>query len=62
MRRLRIRRSSGALRGSGALPDQQKMTSTNPKFIPIDLKLDTDEMNICGNLFRALVSYVEKFK
>jgi len=35
------------------------MTSTNPKSIPIDLKLDTDEMNICRNLFRALVSYLE---
>jgi len=35
------------------------MTSTNPIFIPIDLKLDTDEINICRNLFRALVSYVK---
>jgi len=38
------------------------MTSTNPKLMPIDLKHDVDEINICRNLFRTLVSYLEKFK
>ena len=55
-------RSSGTLRGSGAIPDGKKMTSTNPKFIPIDLILDKDEIDICRNLFRTLVSNLEKFK